>query len=92
MYRFYRFIVSSNEPVGQPEVRRGAPPGGTAFRPRPRAPPGRGPGRDVISGIAEILQRPYVDKKRQAVTGWSYGGYMTTWLLENYPDEWRALL
>jgi dipeptidyl aminopeptidase/acylaminoacyl peptidase len=43
-----------------------------------------------MSGIAEILKRPYVDKKRKAVTGWSYGGYMTTWLLGNYPDEWRA--
>lgn len=51
---------------------------------------GRGPGRDVMSGLAEILKRPYVDKKRKAVTGWSYGGYMTTWLLGNYPDEWRA--
>jgi dipeptidyl aminopeptidase/acylaminoacyl peptidase len=51
---------------------------------------GRGPGRDVMSGIAELRRRPYVDKKRTAVTGWSYGGYMTTWLLGNYPDEWRA--
>jgi len=24
------------------------------------------------------------------VSGWSYGGYMTTWLLGNYPGEWRA--
>jgi dipeptidyl aminopeptidase/acylaminoacyl peptidase len=25
-----------------------------------------------------------------AVSGWSYGGYMTTWLLGNYPDRWKA--
>ena len=25
-----------------------------------------------------------------AVSGWSYGGYMTVWLLGNYPDRWRA--
>ena len=22
--------------------------------------------------------------------GWSYGGYMTTWLLGNYPERWKA--
>jgi dipeptidyl aminopeptidase/acylaminoacyl peptidase len=25
-----------------------------------------------------------------AVTGWSYGGFMTTWLLGNYPERWKA--
>jgi len=25
-----------------------------------------------------------------AVSGWSYGGFITTWLLGNYPDRWRA--
>ncbi len=24
------------------------------------------------------------------MTGWSYGGYMTTWLLGKYPSEWQA--
>jgi dipeptidyl aminopeptidase/acylaminoacyl peptidase len=24
------------------------------------------------------------------VSGWSYGGYMTTWMLGNYPDVWKA--
>jgi dipeptidyl aminopeptidase/acylaminoacyl peptidase len=42
-----------------------------------------------MSGIAEILKRPDVDKESKAVTGWSYGGYMTTWLPGNYPDERR---
>ncbi len=51
---------------------------------------GPGPGRDVMAGIAELRQRPYVDKTRTAVTGWSYGGYMTSWLIGNYPNEWQA--
>jgi dipeptidyl aminopeptidase/acylaminoacyl peptidase len=51
---------------------------------------GKGPGRDVMAGVAELRKRSYVDRRRSAVTGWSYGGYMTTWLLGNYPDEWRA--
>ena len=51
---------------------------------------GRGPGRDVMAGVAEIRKRPYIDRARTAVTGWSYGGYMSTWLLGNYPDEWKV--
>ncbi len=51
---------------------------------------GSGPGRDVMAGVAEVRKRPYIDKSRTAVTGWSYGGYMTTWLLGNYPNEWKV--
>lgn len=51
---------------------------------------GRGPGRDVMEGIAEVAKRKGIDVSRKAVTGWSYGGFMTTWLLGNYPDEWKA--
>ncbi len=51
---------------------------------------GAGPGRDVMSGIAELKKRGIIDETKIAVTGWSYGGYMTTWLLGTYPGEWRA--
>ena len=51
---------------------------------------GPGPGRDVMAGIAELRKRPYVDRGRASVTGWSYGGYMTSWLIGNYPDEWQS--
>jgi dipeptidyl aminopeptidase/acylaminoacyl peptidase len=51
---------------------------------------GAGPGRDVMAGVAMLRQRPYIDKGKTAVTGWSYGGYMTSWLIGNYPNEWKA--
>ena len=53
---------------------------------------GKGPGRDVMAGVAELRKRKYVDPKRTAVTGWSYGGFMTTWLIGNYPGEWQAAM
>jgi dipeptidyl aminopeptidase/acylaminoacyl peptidase len=31
-----------------------------------------------------------VDESRIAVGGWSYGGYMTSWLIGNYPGVWRC--
>jgi len=53
---------------------------------------GAGPGRDVMTGVAMLRKRSYVDPKRTAVTGWSYGGYMTSWLISNYPEEWQAAM
>ncbi len=51
---------------------------------------GAGPGRDVMSGVDALKRRGIVDETRMAVSGWSYGGYMTTWLLGKYPDQWKA--
>jgi dipeptidyl aminopeptidase/acylaminoacyl peptidase len=51
---------------------------------------GAGPGRDVMAGVAMLEKRGFVDSARMAVSGWSYGGYMTTWLLGNYPEKWKA--
>ena len=53
---------------------------------------GAGPGRDVMEGVAAVAARGFVDQSRIAVTGWSYGGYMTTWLLANHPTGWRAAM
>lgn len=50
---------------------------------------GAGPGRDVMAGLAALKERSFIDPTRIAVSGWSYGGYMTTWLLGNY-SGWRV--
>jgi dipeptidyl aminopeptidase/acylaminoacyl peptidase len=50
---------------------------------------GDGPGRDVMSGIEALKAKGIVDETRLAVSGWSYGGYMTAWLIGNY-QVWKA--
>ncbi|MBL8267529.1 S9 family peptidase [Steroidobacter sp.] len=50
---------------------------------------GDGPGRDVMAGVEMLKARGIVDTQRMAVSGWSYGGYMTVWLAAHYP-VWRA--
>src|SRR4030095_8936776 len=50
---------------------------------------GAGPGRDVMAGIEALKKLGFVDANRIAVSGWSYGGYMTTWLIGNY-QGWRV--
>jgi dipeptidyl aminopeptidase/acylaminoacyl peptidase len=50
---------------------------------------GSGPGRDIIAGVAALKTRSYVDANRIAVSGWSYGGFMTVWMIGHYAG-WRA--
>ena len=50
---------------------------------------GEGPGKDVMAGLAAVEKLGIVDKDRVGVSGWSYGGYMTTWLTGHY-DAWKA--
>jgi dipeptidyl aminopeptidase/acylaminoacyl peptidase len=52
---------------------------------------GDGPGRDVMSGVELLKKRGFVDETRMAVSGWSYGGYMTTWLLGHFP-VWKVAI
>jgi dipeptidyl aminopeptidase/acylaminoacyl peptidase len=51
--------------------------------------PGKGPDRDVISGIRMLERRGLVDPKRIAAVGHSYGGYMTAWLI-SHQHFWRC--
>ncbi len=48
-----------------------------------------GPGKDVRAALDAVKQRGIVDTSRVAVSGWSYGGVMTTWLITHYHD-WRV--
>ena len=52
---------------------------------------GQGPGEDVMSGVEYVKTLGIVDPARMAVTGWSYGGFMTTWLAGHYP-VWKAVV
>jgi len=74
--------------VFQPNY-RGSDNLGSAFQHAIRNDAGAGPGRDVMAGLAAVKKRGFVDEARVAVSGWSYGGYMTTWLIGHY-QGWRA--
>lgn len=52
---------------------------------------GDGPGRDVMAGVKALERSGSVDTSRVAVSGWSYGGYMTTWLIGHY-HIWKAAM
>lgn len=64
---------------------------GNAFQAAIWSDSGDGPGRDVMSGVELLKKRGWVDETRMAVSGWSYGGYMTTWLLGHY-QVWKVAI
>ena len=47
-----------------------------------------GPGRDIMAGIAAVKALGIVDESRIAVSGWSYGGQLTAWLIGHH--AWKA--
>ncbi len=48
-------------------------------------------GKDIVAGIdAFLAAHPEVDGKRVGIFGGSYGGFMTGYLLANWPDRFAA--
>lgn len=45
---------------------------------------------DQLEGVKWLKEQDYVDTERIGVHGWSYGGFMTTSLMLNYPETFKA--
>ena len=50
---------------------------------------GPGPMRDVIAGIDALVEEGFADPDRLGVTGGSYGGYLTNWIV-GHDDRFAA--
>ncbi|MGB6449935.1 MAG: S9 family peptidase [Steroidobacteraceae bacterium] len=85
---FVQYLAAQGWVVFEPNY-RGSDNMGNGFYASIYKDAGAGPGRDVMAGIAMLEQRGFIDSTRMAVSGWSYGGYMTTWLLGHY-NVWKA--
>lgn len=45
---------------------------------------------DQLKGVELLKSFDYVDAERIGIHGWSYGGFMTTSLITNYPDIFKV--
>ena len=42
---------------------------------------GGGDYRDIMTGVDDVIKRGVADSSKMAFEGWSYGGYMTSWVV-----------
>ncbi|PZU59297.1 MAG: S9 family peptidase [Sphingobium sp.] len=69
---------------------RGTPDRGKAFEDHIYHAMGTVEVEDQIAGVDWLKRQPFVDGKRIATYGWSYGGYMTLKLLQKKPGVFAA--
>jgi dipeptidyl aminopeptidase/acylaminoacyl peptidase len=60
---------------------RGSSGYGKAFRFANQADWGGGDYRDLMTGVDRVIEMGVADPDRLGVMGWSYGGYMTSWIV-----------
>lgn len=46
--------------------------------------------KDQVEGVKMLQKLPYIDADRIGVTGWSFGGHMTTALMLRYPEIFKV--
>ena len=44
---------------------------------------------DIMAGVDALLEKGYIDEQRMGVTGGSYGGFMTSWLI-GHTDRFKV--
>jgi acylaminoacyl-peptidase len=52
---------------------------------------GPGPMRDIMAGVDSLIAEDCADPERLGVTGGSYGGYLTSWIV-GHTDRFRAAI
>lgn len=45
---------------------------------------------DQMQGVKYLQSLPYIDTERIGIYGWSYGGFMTTYMKLNYPETFKV--
>lgn len=70
---------------------RGSSDYGQPFLDADRGNLGGGDFRDLMSGVDHLIAQGYVDPERLAITGSSYGGFMTAWAI-GHTDRFKAAM
>jgi dipeptidyl aminopeptidase/acylaminoacyl peptidase len=85
---FYQYAAARGYFVLAPNY-RGSTNAGNAFQRAIFRDASVGPGSDVIAAVDSVVAMNVVDAARIGVSGWSYGGQLTTWLI-GHDSRWGA--
>ncbi|HEY5257873.1 MAG TPA: S9 family peptidase [Candidatus Baltobacteraceae bacterium] len=86
---FTQTIAAHGYIVFQPNY-RGSDNLGNAYERAVYRDPVIGPDKDIMAGIAAVKAHDPIDASRVCVSGWSYGGLMTSWLITHH--DWRCAI
>lgn len=89
-YRWNFYLMASKGYVVIAPNRRGLPGFGREWNDVISGDWGGQPMKDLLSATDHMLAQPYVDPKRAAAVGASYGGYSVYWLMGNSGDRFAA--
>jgi dipeptidyl aminopeptidase/acylaminoacyl peptidase len=87
--RYVQYLVNQGFFVIAPNY-RGSSGYGKEFRDANRYDMGGGDLDDIVSAADWLSKTGYVDTKKIAVVGGSYGGYLSMMAVTKYPDRWAA--
>ncbi len=85
---FYQYAAARGYVVLAPNY-RGSTNAGNAFQRAIFRDASVGPGSDVTAAVDAVVRMNVVDPSRIGISGWSYGGQLTTWLI-GHDRRWAA--
>lgn len=88
--RMWEMLMAQKGYIVYVQDNRGTPNRGAAYEKAINRQCGQVEMQDQMVGINWLRTLPYVDTERIGVHGWSYGGFMTTSLITNYPDVFKV--
>ena len=88
--RMWEMLMAQRGYIVYVQDNRGTQHRGAAFEKAINRQCGQAEMADQMVGIEWLKTLPYVDTGRIGVHGWSYGGFMTTSLITNYPETFKV--
>jgi dipeptidyl aminopeptidase/acylaminoacyl peptidase len=91
-FRWNFHLMAANDYVIAAPNRRGLPGFGRQWNDQISGDWGGQAMQDILSATDQLLAEPYVDAKRAAAIGASFGGYTVYWLMGNHKNRFAAMV
>jgi len=91
-YRWNFHLMAAQGYVIVAPNRRGLPGFGTAWNEQISGDWGGQAMRDLLAATDAMMVEPYIDSRRMAAVGASFGGYSVYWLMGNHQDRFRCMI
>lgn len=91
-YRWNFHLMAARGYVVVAVNRRGLPGFGRAWNDQISGDWGGQAMQDILAATDDLLSEPFIDRRRTAAVGASFGGYTVYWLMGNHEDRFRCMI